>query len=250
MASGLQYLYSLGEFMKTKTSFQNKFTLQTATLLLLAVAFLTGCGNTKSNPTTTTATNPFNISGQKAMANCNKTKDSNFSINTASVIDQNGQTNSDWIKIKFNFLSTAVTASGNTIRFFKWRVIGTESQLDNTPLAYASFDLSSGQTVGSTVNVSNAADITPSNGFYIQLNDPNMAYQVLKVVIYNSSGQIVAQMNSLIPGFYASPYDYQYNPDGTARSSFLLQLHNLYGAADVANWNTVQLQQAFDQYCF
>ncbi len=214
--------------------------------IVITATILTACGNSKSNPTNS---NSLNTYAAKALANCNKTKDSNFSINTGTVTEQNGQMSSEWIKIKFNFLSTAVTANGNTIKFFKWRVIGSESQLDNAPLEFASYDLASGSTVGGTGNAMNVSQLSTSNGLYIKLNDPNSQFQVIKVVVYNTSGAIVGQLNSLIPGFYASPTDYQLNADGTPRALILQKMHNLYGT-DVTGWTPAQFQTSFDQYCF
>ena len=215
--------------------------------LTVTAALLTACGNTKSNPTP--VANGYNIYSAKPMANCNKTKDANISLNTASVTEQNGQMSTQWIKMKFNFLSTAVTASGNTIKFFKWRVVAGQSQLENTPLDFATFDLSSGATVGNTVNSISVPQLNPSYGIYINLNDPNVQFQVFKAVVYNSTGSIVAQLNSLIPGFFASPTDYQYNEDGSPRAETLQKMHSLYGTNDTG-WTSAQFQNSFDQYCF
>ncbi len=227
----------------------NKMNLQTLSLITVMALFLAACGNSKSNPNTTNSSSRYDISSQKILANCNKSKDSNFSMNSSIVVDQNGQTSSDWIKVKFNFLSAAETASGNTIKFFKWRVVGTKSQIDQTPLQFAAFDLSTGQTVGANVTNVSVSDVNSQSGFYIQLNDPNIQFQVLKVVVYSSDGKIVGQFNHLIPGFYASPIDYKYNSDGTARAQNLQELHSLY-ATDVSAWTSTQLQQSFNQYCF
>jgi hypothetical protein len=241
----LAVLFGTGVHMKTNFNSKNLIAI---TIWALSALLLSGCGNTKSTPVVSSS-NAFRVGVKKTLANCNKSKDSNFSFNTSSVLDQNGQTSNDWIKMKFNFLSATMTASGNSVKFFKWRVVGTDAQLDNTPLQFAAYDLSSGQTVGSQMTSISVNQLSPSNGLYIQLNDPNVVFQVIKIVVYNSSGQIVGSLNSLIPGFYASPLDYQYNSDGTARSVSLQQMHNLYGT-DVSAWTAAQLQQSFDQYCF
>lgn len=218
-------------------------------LITVAAALMTACGTSKSNSSTTSSP-LYDFSSTKLLANCNKSKDENFSINTSSVTDSNGQQSSEWIKMKFNFLSSTVMASGNTIRFFKWRVVGTEPQMDNTPLNFTKYDLSSGQVAsGGTVSSMNALDLSSSQGVYIQLNDPNLQFQVLKAIVYNSSGSIVAQINTLIPGFYASPTEYQYNSDGTTRSITLQKMHALYGQS-VNSWTQLQMQQHFNQYCF
>ena len=248
----LIYGYSLasvysqqGDFMKAQMM-SPKF-LKLA-LLALTAALLSSCGNTKSNPTNTaSAVDPF---GAKLLATCNKTKDTNFSINTSNVNDTTtGQISADWIKMKFNFLSTANTATGNTIKFFKWRVLGASPELDNTPLIFAKYDISTGQTSGTSVSAMTVSELSATTGLYIQLNDPNAQYQVLKAVVYNSSNQIVSQINTLIPGFYASPIDYQSNADGTPRTITLQQMHALYGTS-TTGWTALQMQQYFSQYCF
>lgn len=237
-----------GDFMKTQIKLNSTF-LKLA-LIAFTTALMTACGTSKSNPTTSTSNSTaYDFASAKPLANCNKTKDSNFSINTSSVTDSNGQTSSEWIKLKFNFLSSTVTTSGNVIKFFKWRVVGSQAQLDNVALNFAKFDISSGQTVGSTTNSMSVLELNTTNGLYIQLNDPNFQFQVLKAVVYNSSGAIVAQVNTLIPGFYANPSDYQYNSDGSARSVSLQQMHALYGQT-VTGWTNTQFTQYFDQYCF
>jgi len=231
-----------------KTQIKLNSTYLKLALIAFTTALMTACGTSKSNPTASTST-AYDFGTTKALASCNKTKDSNFSINTASVNDTNGQSSTEWIKLKFNFLSSTVTTSGNTIKFFKWRVVGSTAQMDNTPLNFAKYDMSSGQTVGATVSTMSALELSSSQGLYIQLNDPNLQFQVLKAVVYNSAGTIVAQINTLIPGFYASPKDYQYNSDGTARSVTLQQMHALYGQ-DVSAWSQGQIAQQFSQYCF
>ncbi len=218
-------------------------------IITLTAALVSACGNTKSDPATTPST-AVDLYSAKLLATCNKTKDSNFSVNTSNVTDSSsGQMNADWIKMKFNFLSTSVTATGNTIKFFKWRVLGATADMDNTPLSFGKYDLSSGQTTGTSVTSMNASEMSSTSGLYIQLSDPNAQYQVLKMVVYNSSSQIVAQINTLIPGFYASPVDYKFNADGTARSVTLQQMHALYGT-NVTGWTNLQMQQYFAQYCF
>lgn len=217
-------------------------------LITFTTALMTACGTSKSNPATTSST-AYDFLSTKPLADCNKSKDSNFSISTSSVTANNGQPSAEWIKLKFNFLSSTVTTSKNVIKFFKWRVVGSQAQIDNTPLNFAKYEISSGQTLNTTVNSISVLELNTTQGLYIQLNDPNSQFQVLKAVVYNDSGTIVAQMNTLIPGFYANPTDYQYNSDGTGRSVTLQQMHALYGQT-VTGWTATQFQQHFAQYCF
>lgn len=231
----------------TNTKYKKQFLLAT----VIVIGFLTSCSSTKSSTpaVTTLSSNPLLLSG-KALAQCNQTTDSNFSFNSSVVTDQSGSVSNDWIKIKFSYLSTTVTSSGtNILRFYKWRVIAGASQLDSTPLTFALYDTSTGQTVSSSMTSIAANQITQTTGIYIQLNDPSGVYQVIKPVVYNSAGTVVAQVNSLIPAFYASPEDYKFNSDGTARADLLQQMHKLYGV-NVSGYTSQQLTETFSQYCF
>ena len=235
--------------MKTQTTLQRR-NLKIA-LVLTVLGLLTACGNSKSNstPADSLSSNRLDINSVKPMANCNKSADNNFSFNSAIVNDQTGQPSNDWIKIKFNFLSADMTKTGNIIKIFKWRVSATESILDPAALQFAAFDLSSGQTLGSLTNSLPAEQISGQTGYYVQLNDPNAMFQVLKIVSYDSEGKIVGSINSLIPAFSANPADYKLNSDGTNRADILMKMHQLNGAV-VTGWSAAQFKQAFDQYCF
>ena len=227
--------------------FQNKTKLSFA---ILGLAFLASCSNSKSNETNFLSnTNGNMIYSQKQLASCNKTAGSDISINLSAVLDQVGNANPNYLKLKFNFLSTNATASGNVIRFFKWKVTGVQAYLDPTPLVANSYSLSSPQTLNPAQQNIDVSEVSTSNGYYINLNDADGSFQVLKVVIYNSSGQIVAQMNSLIPQFYGNYNDYVYNTDGTARASVLTDLHPMKAYAG-QNLNSTQIASYYQAFCF
>lgn len=234
--------------MKTLNNQQQRI-LKVA-LVLTVLSLMSACGNSKSNnaPGTTSSTS-LDMSSQKPLATCNKAKDAQFSINTAVATDQTGQTSNEYIKLKFNFLASNITAAGNVLKFYKWRVKGTEAVLEPTALQVASYDLASGQTVSALTSSLAADQVNGQYGYYIQLNDPNALFQVVKIVAYDSSGKVIGNLNSLIPAFNASPEDYKLNSDGTARADILQQLHLLYGQS-VAGQTPAQIKQNFDQLCF
>ena len=234
--------------MKTLNNQQQRI-LKVA-LVITVLGLMSACGNTKSSnsPGTSNSTS-LDANSLKPLATCNKAKDSQFSINTAVASDQTGQISSEYIKLKFNFLASNITVAGNVLKFYKWRVNGTQTILEPTALQVASYDLASGQMVG-TLSSSLAADqVNGQYGYYIQLNDPNALFQVIKIVAYDSSGKVIGNLNSLIPAFNASPEDYKLNSDGTARADILQQLHLLYGQS-VAGQSPAQIKQNFDQLCF
>lgn len=225
--------------------------LLTLTLSFLAVAFLTSCGTKKSDATAQVSNNSVitNEPG-KVLANCNHLYDTNFSMNVAVVTDASGKINANWIKVKFDYVSSNVAQNGYTVRFYKWRVMGSNAQMDSNPLQFSTYLLSSGQTNSNTMTAAYTSYINAQNGFYINLNDDaNYPYQVLKVVAYKSDGTVAAQSDILIPQFLASPADYKYNSDGSLRATNLLNLHPLNGV-DVSSWTQDQLAQSFAQYCF
>lgn len=228
----------------------NKQHILTLTLSVIAVAFLTACGATKSNELSDT-TSRVEISSQQSLATCNRSTSESLGFNLASVLDSTtGQINPDWIKLKFNFISTDITQTGYSFKFFKWRVVGGSAQLDSSPLTFNAYLLSNGQPASESMTSVFTTQINQQHGFYLRLNDDAQnPYQVLKVVAYKADGTIAAQSDILIPQFLASPIAYKTNSDGTTRVENLQKLHPLY-ATDVTNWTQTQLSQNFDQYCF
>lgn len=217
---------------------------------LSALVVLSSCGTSKSTINTTEEASRVEVSGGKPLASCNRSDNSNFSLNIANVIDPDGRANLNWIKIKFNFLSADMTQNGYHIKFYKWRVINNSTQLDPIPLEFNSYSLSNNTTNSNTMNGVFTSQINSQNGFFINLKDDvQVPYQVLKTVIYKTDGTIAAQGNVLIPQFLANPEDYKLNPDGTARAQLLQSMHLLYDR-DISTWSTSQIQQYFDQHCF
>ncbi|OFZ30201.1 MAG: hypothetical protein A2622_10170 [Bdellovibrionales bacterium RIFCSPHIGHO2_01_FULL_40_29] len=231
------------------TNHTQKNTTLKVVLILAVVGLLTACGNSKANDPIEDTSLRIDVNAQKPLAHCNKSANGSFSFNTSIVSDQNGQISNEWIKLKFNFISAAITQSGNTIRLFKWRVANGQSVLSETPLQVSAYDFSTGQTVSSPVSALAADQITGSHGYYVNLADPNALFQVIKIVAYDSTGKNIGELNSLIPAFNSNPADYQYNADGTARATLLQQMHALYGVT-TTGWTSDQFTQAFSQYCF
>lgn len=213
------------------------------------ILVLSSCGNSKSNQVSPNSNLNFSSSNNKVLASCNKSADASASISLAAVMNQAGQPDTNWVKLKFNFLSSQMTASGNTVRFFKWKIMNGQTYPDQTALTSYSFSLSTGQSSPNAMNVVPVSSINGSNGFYINLNDTQGTYQVLKVVVYSSTGQLVGQKDLLIPQFAARTSDYQYNSDGSVRSNILTALHPL-AQSNAAQWSDAQLNSYFQAFCF
>jgi len=235
--------------MTKQTTTQQKLTQQLI-LGVLSVIALSSCGTSKSNQVNTTNNSSNNIvSTLKPLANCNKSVSTDISMNISTVNNSSGQIDPNWTKVKFNFLSTKATAAGNVVRFFKWKVTGAQSILDPSPLSTLFYNLENGQpTTEATISVP-IVEIATTRGIYVQLNDTIGQYQVLKAVVYDSAGAIVAQMNTLIPQFNSNYSDYLLNSDGSARAQVLLDLHPLK-ATDTASWTQTQYSTYFQNLCF
>lgn len=224
-----------------KTLNINKTTIQflaaTFTLALLA-----SCAPKQSTNEVNVGSNQY---GQKLLTNCNQASNSSFMASTAAVVNYNiVDTNS--LKLKINFAAANIAKSGVTIKFFKWQVINNQANLDQTPLSFLQYDLTTQQPTTSWMTAIAGEALSVNKGFYIQLNDYSGSFQVIKIVAYDSSGQVLAQLNQLIPQFYASPTDYLLNADGSPRSATLQQLHPFYGT----NKSATEAQAVLNQYCF
>jgi hypothetical protein len=218
------------------------------TLVASALIVLSSCGVTKSAEPALNS-NAFSSSSIKPLASCNKTATADLSLSSAAIQNQVGQVDSNWLKVKFNFLSTKLTATNNIVKFFKWKTVNGQTYLDQTPLTVYSYNLSSGVTSTNPANQLTASSINAATGFYVQLNDAQGTYQVLKAVVYSADGKVVSQTDSLIPQFNAKAGDYQYNSDGSARSANLQTLHPL-AAINAASWSDAQYDSYFQALCF
>ncbi len=244
------------ETMKTLSQSETKKLMKPFTsvsfhhvLGLLLIGLLTACSNSKTTPTVNNLSSAVLLTSDKLLAQCGRSSDANFTFKTAIAHDANGQLTPDVIKFRMTTLSTAVTASGNTIRFFKWRVNGAATELDSTPLQFITYDYSTSQSTSSAIDTIATTQINANMGIAIQLNDPIGVFQVIKAVVYGSDGKtMIAQINTLIPAFYAKPSDYQYNGDGTVRAGILQQLHPLANVS-VGNWSDDQYIQTFNSLC-
>lgn len=233
----------IGGYMKSVT-----------TLILAATALLTlsSCGTSKSSESTVnTAIQSSTVTnaGTKVVTSCQKATGTDMSVNISAVKNSSGTINNSLVKIKFNRLSSTATASGNVVRFFKWKVSSNQAYMDQTPLTVTRYVLSSGTVDQSATNSITASTVTTSQGYYIDLNDAAGEYQVLKAVVYSSAGTIVSQQNILIPQFLGNPSDYAFNADGSARAQILKDLHPL-ALTDVTSWTSTTYSNYYSATCF
>lgn len=249
MAPRLLYRYVTNNFLHIGGYMK---TLTTALILAASIVTLTSCGSKKSSQATSNTivqSSTVTNAGSKIVTSCQKAVGTDMSVNITATKTSSGAINNSLVKIKFNRLSSTATAGGNVIKFFKWRVIGSSASLDSTALNVSRYSLSSGNVDDSTKTYITASTVTTSQGYYIDLNDADGVYQVLKAVVYNSSGAVVAQQNILIPQFLGVPADYAYNSDGSARAQILRDLHPL-ATTDVTGWTSTNFVSYYQATCF
>lgn len=227
-------------------------TLTTALILAASILTLTSCGSKKSSAAATTTivqSSTVENAGNKVVTSCQKAIGTDMSVHISAVKTSSGAINNSLVKIKFTRLTTAITQSGNTIRFFKWRVSDSQALLDSNPLESTRYVLSTNTIDEAAQTGITATTVTTSKGYYINLDDADGIFQVLKAVVYNSAGSIVAQQNILIPQFLAVPADYAYNADGSARAQILRDLHPLANT-DTTGWTSTDYVNYFSATCF
>jgi hypothetical protein len=218
------------------------------TFAVTAMIVLTSCGNTKED-TTSNNTNTYASTAAKPLASCNKKSTTDIGYSSTAVQNQVGAQDNNWLKVKMTFLSTTATASGNVLKFFKWKMVNGVPYLDKTPMSFYTYNISSGVASTTAVNQIAASSVNSLTGYNVYLNDASGTYQVIKAVVYSSSGSVIAQSDSLIPQFMSNPVQYAYNSDGSARATGLQALHPLNGVS-TTGWSDAAYASYFQAFCF
>lgn len=217
------------------------------TLAVTAMIVLTSCGNTKED--TTSNTNTYASTAAKPLASCNKKSTTDIGYSSTVVQDQMGTQDNNWLKVKMTFLSTKATASGNVLKFFKWKMVNGVPYLDQTPMSFYTYNISSGVSSTTAINQIATSSVNSLTGYNVYLNDASASYQVVKAVVYSSTGTVIAQSDSLIPQFLSNPAQYAYNSDGSARATGLQALHPLNGVS-TTGWSDATFASYFQAFCF
>jgi len=221
------------------------------TFTLISIIHLTSCGVSKSNSNNVnTAINASTNTSTKILSSCAQNKNADISVNISASAYSSGEINPNYIKIKFNYLSENITKAGHRVQFYKWKVSNNQIIHDQSPLSVSTYNLTTKGLTSYAVSEFQATDIKASLGYLVELNDPNYSYQVLKMIVLNSTGTtVVAQINMLIPQFAAQPAQYSYNNDGTIRAQDLQDLHPLKNV-DTTGWSDTNYKNYFASYCF
>ena len=207
---------------------------ETKIILIIATAFiLSSCGNNKSAEGTDVSENTLSSSATSVLASCNKLSNSDLSISANAI-------NNFWIKTKFSFLSASTTASGNIIKFYQWKWNMTLNRAEVDPNPLQIYDYATSSFI--------ATQLTASS-----LNDPNKAYslaltdaqaQVLKVVVYSSTGAPLSNHDLLIPLFDANLSVYN-----STHAAVLQSKHPLVNT-NTTGWSDADFTNYFQAFCF
>lgn len=215
-------------------------------ILFNALYLLSSCGTSKSGTTSSVSS----MSSQKVLASCSQSANSLLSLKLSAAAYANGSINPGYVKIKFNSISSTVQQSGYRLILYKWKVSNNQVVYDNSPLGISVYDLSTKAVTAYAESEKQTSSLSTSVGYLVDLNDTSNSYQVLKLVVVNSTGtEVITQLNMLIPQFAAVPSQYSYNTDGSVRAQNLQDLHPLKNI-DTSTWSSTNFQQYFANYCF
>lgn len=246
------------------TSNSNKMIL-TLSMTVIALS-LTACGAKQSSETefaSRATTTEISGSTKNLLAYCNKGSGTTFTAQTKAWIENNQVTRVDFIKGRLTLPETFLT-NGNYIQMFRWKANSSgQTYLDSNPVQFRVMNNSnyaltpyisamSWNTVSSaagSIKATTAASFFSQTQLAIDLKDPYAEFDVLKVVVYNSSNQPVDQVDLLIPVFSANPANYAVESTGAARPTILRNLHPLKGMTG-QNWSAEHYQTITNGYCF
>ena len=245
----INYMYNvnkhmIGGSMNTTQNTQIKLVILTGIVLLLA-----SCGTSKSTHQNISLSSTDTTAAPMGLAICNSRTTTDMAAHVSAYKYSNGTVDPSVIKLKFTSLSNEITQAGNTVRFFKWKVVQNQAVIEQTPLNITKYSLSTQQMDTQTTTAITATTISTSQGFYIDLNDTTLSHQVLKIAVYAANGSVLKQMDILIPEFKASPTDYMTNTDGSPRVQNLVNLHPLTGM-DLTGWTAQNYTNFFSSKCF
>ena len=186
-----------------------------------------------------------------------------MSVNIRSVTIDNVN-RGDLMRLKFDSLNSNF-ANGGYIQIYRWQSSSTAPKyLDPTPLSFRAEAISSGALMtnfATSLNWSNlayarvnqnaatVAELIEKVRFTVNTKDTAAAYQVLKVVLYDASNNVVDQADLLMPKFAAHPTNYAIEPNGRARPTALQNLHPFRSLAN-QGFTAAQIRSHSNSFCF
>lgn len=241
----------------------NTQTTLKAALILTVLAMLTACGPQKAvDATDYSSRAPETTKSNPAVLYCNQKTMSGLTAKVMVYTDASNQIRNDYMKVKFTQMPPSF-ASGDYIHFFRWQANSAgQIYLDQNPVQ-ARFETLDGQILtnfssviywGQVSAIAAKWGLTDVNQFFqyvrlvVDIRDPQAAFDVLKIAMYNSGSTNTINMDMLMPAFAASPIEYA-NDGGAVRAGSLQALHPF---ANMANqtWSAAQYQSMATSFCF
>lgn len=229
-----------------------KFILITLVFSLMIV----GCGksNRSSDSSSGTTIDPVVNPTNTALAYCNQASSSNTQMKV-TVFTENNQIRNDLLRVKFSKMNSSFFSTGSVLQFYRWKAAadGTYSP-DTTPLPVRVIDTTSNSEVLSS-NYVRFADLSSSTQdmskyiLVVDIKDASAEYEVIRAMIYTSSGTIIEDINALIPAFSANPTEYATRYDGAARPTILKNLHPFRNYTG-SGYTTSQFVSQANAFCF
>lgn len=265
MASPLLLSKSIqGGFMKQTTTLQKNakvLLMASMTLLMTACANQNSTEDLSSREPVTEVVDSTNTTSAKAY--CNQGSGSTFTAQVKAWIEGSKVTRYDFFKAKLT-LAESFKTNGNYVQMFRWKANSAgQTYLDSTPLQFrlitnagvSASDYMSAMSWQNVTQLASALKATTVAGLFQQVQlivdarDPYAEFDVIKIVVYNSSNQPVDQKDILLPVFSADPVGYAKEADGSARANILRNLHPLKSMQG-QSWTPAHYQTIVNGYCF
>lgn len=261
MAPPLLYSMASGGFMNTMT------TSTKLTLTLVAMALLSACaprGNS-SGVSDLSSRLADSTTSSKPVAYCNQTSNAGTTVKLRAYTDANGAVVNQYMILRFSELSSTFVSGSGSISMFKWLANpGGSTHIDQTALRFKIMNPSTNSSLtdwktslrwsdvsltAANLGYGDATSFFNAMKIIVDLQDANGDYDVLKVATYNSSNAVSSEVNALLPMFYASPADYAYEVNGSARASVLKSLHPFASQASQST-TAAQFATMAQSFCF
>ncbi len=226
-------------------------------VLLVAGLQLSSCGVQSTGRNRTL--NTVDLGSQSIAAECNTFSATGLQMlgRIKTYTDNNGNNAEDVHQLVFSDVPNSfLESSSQAIRFFRWKAVGTATELDPEAL---DFRIEVDNGFGTYIPVTGYTDYFTKDDL-IKINSDyalgetdyiavlrrlrfaifgtDFSYQALQAVLYNE-GSIVGKADMLLPLFDADPVSY-----GLTHANVLTQLHPLYGRTDLSQEQILAAAQA------
>lgn len=194
----------------------------------------------------------------KPLAYCSHNQNSEMNANTMVFTQANQTIRTDLVWLNLSSIP-AEFENGQYMQIFRWKADTTGAPfMDKTPLQFR-FQSKKNSQVGTgysnyarwaelssfrqSFGENSAASFFNSSMILVDIKDLRAEYDAIRIVVYNSSGSVVQNLDILIPSFYANPADYAVEDNGVARSNLLQAIHPFVGQTNSDSYHFATLSQ-------